>query len=395
MENNRIADLLRQILDATTNAGGTGVWGGITGTLSNQTDLQTALDLKEDDVNKVVDFTTVNNTVFPTTQAVEDRLCTFVATSGAWSKRLDGNYQIGTYASPDTATSIALVTTNAKKGAKTLIISSAASFALTGFTLINVGINTYQANKINFISINCIDSTTAEYLIYPPIVAPVNLFQWRALVRDDMFPNVARTLSSQAINSGTMTGVTVYGRQGVQALRTNALSNGGNAYRIQVQTYLGDYDKYVEFSFMIPILSTSGERFEFAGGIRDFDTTAGGTSRTVEIVYSDNLTTTNCFEIRVRNNTASPTITNTSLLAAANKWYRCRIQVGTGATTASVYIWDDDTPFSYTQLYANTNVTGIPTGSTRESGQGLFINKSVGTTSRDVYIDDYTHVVNY
>lgn len=51
--------------------GGGGIWGSITGTLSDQTDLQSALDAKEDVANKATDFTTLNNTLYPTTQAVQ------------------------------------------------------------------------------------------------------------------------------------------------------------------------------------------------------------------------------------------------------------------------------------------------------------------------------------
>ena len=49
-------------------------WGSITGTLANQTDLKNALDLKEDLANKATDFTTINNTKYPTIQAVSTEL---------------------------------------------------------------------------------------------------------------------------------------------------------------------------------------------------------------------------------------------------------------------------------------------------------------------------------
>jgi hypothetical protein len=63
---------------AYATAGG-GAWGTITGTLSNQTDLQTALNAKqnslgftpEDVARKATDFSTVNNTLYPTVQAVK------------------------------------------------------------------------------------------------------------------------------------------------------------------------------------------------------------------------------------------------------------------------------------------------------------------------------------
>lgn len=47
-------------------------WGSIIGTLSDQTDLQNALNTKEDTSNKVLNFVSPNNTTYPTTQAVQD-----------------------------------------------------------------------------------------------------------------------------------------------------------------------------------------------------------------------------------------------------------------------------------------------------------------------------------
>lgn len=57
-----------------TGGGGGGAWGSITGTLSDQTDLQNALDDKEDAVNKVTTMTgnTTSNIVFLTAKAVYD-----------------------------------------------------------------------------------------------------------------------------------------------------------------------------------------------------------------------------------------------------------------------------------------------------------------------------------
>jgi hypothetical protein len=55
------------------SSGGSSVtaWGDITGTLSNQTDLQSALDLKESLSNKATDLTSPDNTKYPTTLAVD------------------------------------------------------------------------------------------------------------------------------------------------------------------------------------------------------------------------------------------------------------------------------------------------------------------------------------
>lgn len=49
-------------------------WGTIGGTLSDQSDLQSAFDDREILTNKATDFSTVNNTLYPTTQAVSDKI---------------------------------------------------------------------------------------------------------------------------------------------------------------------------------------------------------------------------------------------------------------------------------------------------------------------------------
>jgi len=62
--------------------GGGGTWGSITGTLSDQTDLNSALSGKqaalgftpENVANKATDFLTIDNTKYPTTQAVNNEI---------------------------------------------------------------------------------------------------------------------------------------------------------------------------------------------------------------------------------------------------------------------------------------------------------------------------------
>lgn len=71
-----------------TGPQGPSVWGGITGTLSTQTDLQTALDAKEDLTNKSTTTTLgTSNTLYPTQNAakvyVDNSLLTKLSV-GAW-----------------------------------------------------------------------------------------------------------------------------------------------------------------------------------------------------------------------------------------------------------------------------------------------------------------------
>lgn len=58
------------------SGGGTGasVWGDLGGTLADQTDLNSALNARELITNKATDFTTIDDTKYPTTEAVVEKL---------------------------------------------------------------------------------------------------------------------------------------------------------------------------------------------------------------------------------------------------------------------------------------------------------------------------------
>lgn len=70
--------------------GGSTAWGDITGTLSDQTDLQSALNAKQDTLgftpenvaNKATDFSTVNHTLYPSVEAVQEYVSTTSAPIG-------------------------------------------------------------------------------------------------------------------------------------------------------------------------------------------------------------------------------------------------------------------------------------------------------------------------
>lgn len=76
-----------------------GVWGAITGTLSNQTDLQTALNNRELLANKATSFGTLNNTLYPTTQAVANYIAGFNYISSITGIAAGGELA-GTYPNP-------------------------------------------------------------------------------------------------------------------------------------------------------------------------------------------------------------------------------------------------------------------------------------------------------
>lgn len=80
---------------APSSAAAAAAWGTITGTLSAQTDLQTALDAKEATANKATSFTTVNDTLFPTVEAVTEYVAT--AISGLYDDRGNFDASVNTF----------------------------------------------------------------------------------------------------------------------------------------------------------------------------------------------------------------------------------------------------------------------------------------------------------
>lgn len=73
-------DTVVVIVDETSASSGGGSWGSITGTLSDQIDLNAALAAKQNSLgytpenvaNKATDFSTVNDTLYPSVEAVQE-----------------------------------------------------------------------------------------------------------------------------------------------------------------------------------------------------------------------------------------------------------------------------------------------------------------------------------
>jgi hypothetical protein len=94
------------------------------------------------------------------------------------------------------------------------------------------------------------------------------------------------------------------------------------------------------------------------------------------------ITTANFFFKTSSNSTR--TTTDTGIAIAAGTWYRFKAVV-TNASTADCYLITDSTYHSNGRSYGAivvTNSTNIPTGAGRETGAGLAMIKSAGTTSR-------------
>ena len=117
---NITVDSKGRITSAANGSSSAASWGTITGTLSSQTDLQTALNAKEDVANKATDFTTINNTLYPTTQAVTNY-------TNGWFNYIDFNRGVGTNASAVGSDSFAIGFGATANAHNSLVIGNSAS----------------------------------------------------------------------------------------------------------------------------------------------------------------------------------------------------------------------------------------------------------------------------
>lgn len=139
-----------------------------------------------------------------------------------------------------------------------------------------------------------------------------------------------------------------------------------------------------EWRFRLEDLSDGTERYMLrmgwarASGQTGF--TAAGTAAAavgVYVEYIDNINSGQ-FVLQIRNSgTTSTSLTHTAL--AADTWYTLRIQITFGT---DIKVW-----LNGNLLMTETTLTNIPTGSTNFLNPSFQIVKTVGTTSRLVYLD--------
>lgn len=167
----------------------------------------------------------------------------------------------------------------------------------------------------------------------------------------------------------------VGGRPGIVQLQTGTTSTGRAAVHSQsVSMLLGHGATKFETAFRVPTLSDGTETFTLRAGF--IDSQSVESTDGIFLRYTDSVNSGK-FEVVSMSN-ASPTVADSGVTVVASTWYKLRIEINAGATSALVYINGT--------LVATVTAT-IPTGASRNTGAGVFVLKSNGGTSRNIDCD--------
>ena len=190
--------------------------------------------------------------------------------------------------------------------------------------------------------------------------------------------------SNSGLNSFTGTGIdTTGGHYGVLTSTTSTTNNavaGIGSADTTTATIFGTFKVETTAIIMFPQLSTSSERFFIESGWTDNRT--GTPTDGVLIQYCDNVNSGKFIGLAYNNSSLSQV--DLGITAAANTWYKFNIVVN---TNGSVDFYIDGV------LKGQLGSGSAPTTSSRATSLSHTIRKSVGTTSRGVYIDYINYIV--
>jgi hypothetical protein len=423
---------------AASLGGGSATWGGITGTLSSQTDLQTALNGKESSITSgttsqywrgdktfqnldkaAVGLGSVDNTSDlnkPISTATQSALDTKQATlvSGTNIRTINGASVLG---SGDLVVSGGVTINNNSNN--NLVTASGTANTLDGEGALTFNGTTLNVNTTG--SLDLPDGTTAERPatgngglrfntdsktldVYDGLRwtsaggQAVRSFAKRGYYYHQEFLQtvgtggdgnlLATNSGSSAASSATATDAT--NRPGLVRATTGTTATGRTAVATGATSFRLGGGAWVYEAFLNPTTLSSGtERYQLAVGFIDTYNAAnqvdgvyflydeGGVSTgSTAAAYWQTVTTSN--SARAFNTSLTQSTVN------AATWVKLRIELNASATEASFYINDN--------LVA-THTTNIPTAAGRELGFGYLLIKSVGTTARTVDFD-YLNVEN-
>ncbi len=204
-------------------------------------------------------------------------------------------------------------------------------------------------------------------------------FLSRLVIFDD-FVQGAEGLSGLAptVSSGAISSVTVDAndRIGILEGSTGSSSSGTAALASHVgMVRLGASVWYGRADIRIPVLSTSGERFELRAGFAD--SASGAPTNGVYFEYSDNLSSGNWRMITNDNGTS--TVTDSGIPVVAGDWYALECEIDSSGTRANFWI---------NGVHQTVIDLTIPIDAGKEVGfVPLLLTKSVGTTAVTTEID--------
>lgn len=201
----------------------------------------------------------------------------------------------------------------------------------------------------------------------------------------------AEMFATNSTGSTATQAVSATNRPGVFRSTTGASATGRSAYTSAASSLsLGSGRTIFETAVNVTTLSTSGERYQLVVGFQDTPTAANQVDA-VAFVYDEggvsggSAASANWQLLTASNSTRSWTTTSTAV--SAGSWVKLRIDINAAGNSVTFYI---------NGTSVGTQTANIPTGTTRATGFGWLMIKSVGTTARTVDFDyvnveqDYT-----
>lgn len=186
-------------------------------------------------------------------------------------------------------------------------------------------------------------------------------------------------VTSTGAAAGVTQVTTLFGRQGVHQLSTGTTNTGRTALNKGGNILLFDNGLVVtEMSVRFEDLSLLADRYTFYAGFGD-NVAAGDHLDGVYFEYNEG-TNGNFWAIKTSNN-ATRTTTVTSSPIVADTWYKLRIEIAPSGTRADFFV---------NGVNIGNITTNIPTGTGRNTGHLVKMEKSAGSTARLAYIDYIT-----
>jgi hypothetical protein len=341
-----------------TVSGSGATWGSITGTLSSQTDLQSALNGKAASTHTHVK---ADVTDFAHTHPQSDITNLVTDLAGKQATLVSG-------------TNIKTINGSSVLGSGDLVVSGSTTWgSITGTLSSQTDLQT------------ALDTRT--------VIGHNNSRLLNTYTYFNEFINSVTTASSgtdvQATNSGTSAAssaqaTTAANRPGLLRATTGTTATGRTAVSSAGSVVrLGGGAWSFEMDVNVTTLSNSTERFQLVIGFFD-GTTAANQTDGAYFLYDEGAVSTGStaaayWQTVTTSNSArtfNTGLTQTTVNAA--QWYRLRIEVNAAANSIGFYI---------DNVLVATHTANIPTASGRETGFGYLLIKSVGTTARTVDFD--------
>jgi len=165
---------------------------------------------------------------------------------------------------------------------------------------------------------------------------------------------------------------------GVIAPTTGTTATGRNATYLNVgAVIMGGGEISCEMRVRIPILSDGTNTYTFRIGLGD-NTAAGDHADGVYFEYNSTVSASNWL-LKTANNNTRTQVTSTGIVAG-NTWQRLKFITNAIGSSTDFYVDD---------VLVGTIGTNHPVAVGRQTGPMMKIEKSVGTTNRQVYVDYY------